>query len=453
MPTNLIYLEHICPFKCVYCFSKAWHYRKFFDRRLEKVKEKLKELVDNNTIPKGSTIILHGGESGLIPISIWEEMINFAKSLGLRVSVQTNVWSISEELLELIIKEELRIGVSLDGPPELSVLRGVKHDLDWWDTAYENIMEKIEKLSKKGLSPGLIVILHKYNIGTEKRRKLLIEWAKTIGEVYNITGGLFNPMISFYPAQRKFMPTNNQLFEFYKLQFEEWTKLNAEGKVYSWYPTTPVVSALLGLSATPCWMQDCNPYETVVLAINSDGTGLYICDRTHHIGFFIRTPKGGYIRNIILRETDCKDCKYWEICHGGCPMEAYSSGFWMSKTQYCEAFKEFFEYVEKKIRGLIPCAKLSIDIPNWYEEFYKKGKRYNILEECGHHVINRVQKTYTKTSPTPQTQGHCDGIEHIDGNIRHLDSSIICRNESDMERDDKDKGTIHEDWDNHTDSQ
>jgi uncharacterized protein len=52
-------------------------------------------------------------------------------------------------------------------------------------------------------------------------------------------------------------------------------------------------------------------------------------------------------RSARLRETRCKDCRYWQLCHGGCPMMGLLYyGDLMRETYFCEARKRLFTHFE-----------------------------------------------------------------------------------------------------------
>lgn len=47
-------------------------------------------------------------------------------------------------------------------------------------------------------------------------------------------------------------------------------------------------------------------------------------------------------RNDVLPQTDCKGCPYWKICHGGCPLDAWSvAGSYLHKGEWCQSMKKF----------------------------------------------------------------------------------------------------------------
>ena len=58
-------------------------------------------------------------------------------------------------------------------------------------------------------------------------------------------------------------------------------------------------------------------------------------------------------RNAVLPDSECKDCRFWSICHGGCPLDAWSqAGGFLHKSEWCYAKKGFIEkYFEPIVRS------------------------------------------------------------------------------------------------------
>lgn len=49
----------------------------------------------------------------------------------------------------------------------------------------------------------------------------------------------------------------------------------------------------------------------------------------------------------LLAHTDCGLCRYWSLCHGGCPVRAFAfTGKLYEKDHYCSVYKRVFERVE-----------------------------------------------------------------------------------------------------------
>lgn len=60
-------------------------------------------------------------------------------------------------------------------------------------------------------------------------------------------------------------------------------------------------------------------------------------------------------RKTFLPETECKDCEYWGICHGGCPLDSWNKhNDFSHKTEWCASNKVFFKKYFEPITGLKP---------------------------------------------------------------------------------------------------
>lgn len=52
-------------------------------------------------------------------------------------------------------------------------------------------------------------------------------------------------------------------------------------------------------------------------------------------------------RARLVRDDDCFTCDYLSICHGGCPVRAYSiTGKFLAKDPYCAVYKAMFSRLE-----------------------------------------------------------------------------------------------------------
>jgi radical SAM protein with 4Fe4S-binding SPASM domain len=49
-------------------------------------------------------------------------------------------------------------------------------------------------------------------------------------------------------------------------------------------------------------------------------------------------------RNDVLSKGECGSCRFFDYCHGGCPVDSYNYfDAWHHKTYFCETRKIFFE--------------------------------------------------------------------------------------------------------------
>jgi sulfatase maturation enzyme AslB (radical SAM superfamily) len=55
----------------------------------------------------------------------------------------------------------------------------------------------------------------------------------------------------------------------------------------------------------------------------------------------------------VIREGECADCRFWELCHGGCPLDAYSQHkSFMHKSEWCASRKLFISKYLEPITGV-----------------------------------------------------------------------------------------------------
>jgi radical SAM protein with 4Fe4S-binding SPASM domain len=69
----------------------------------------------------------------------------------------------------------------------------------------------------------------------------------------------------------------------------------------------------------------------------------------------MRNPKRNQLkgRQSVLPEKECQNCRFWGICHGGCPIDAYMTyNDFMKKSPGCSATKIFIEKYFEPITGL-----------------------------------------------------------------------------------------------------
>ncbi len=117
-----------------------------------------------------------------------------------------------------------------------------------------------------------------------------------------------------------------------------------------------------------CIFTMCDFYATLAgKAILGDGS-LASCLKTAKDGQpFIQASTPSMVRYDILKsipkeQGGCGGCRYYKICYGGCPAEAYGDD-WRNKTRYCKAFYALYEYTENRLRALLPNIHLVTDDP------------------------------------------------------------------------------------------
>ena len=388
----------LCNFNCLYCYQHTIRPEdQIIDHdAVEKTIRRLWEegggkgedgklKLNEDGIYCGPKVILHGGEPTTLPRDIFEKNLKLAYELTGVSGIQTNGYLIDNEFIELFKKYKTSVCISIDGSWPLNEFRGVGTSKERKKQTLK-ILRNMDLLQEAGINVSVIAVIHKAN-ATGDRKEMMMEWIKSLDR-RKISGRL-NICVSGNP---KLDLTVKEATEFYTEMFD-YMMLNA---IRGWSPYRDIIASLRREREVVCIFRECDPYCTKAAnSVMFDGsTG--VCLKIHHDGKrYIRHSKYSSIRSKILLETDCKDCKWWEHCYGGCSGTAIDFD-WRNKDRFCPVYKTLF-------------VKLS-----------KIGFIFNIDKQ----TKGRSGRAQQRSSPPKEGdyQDHYDEFEHLDGDHRYLDS-------------------------------
>jgi len=327
-----------CPFRCVYCFEKKRH----MQTDVEAMKRRLASL----ELPKGVHVCLHGGEATLADVYVFEELVREAKKYTSNVSLQTCGYWITEQVLDVIKRYDVSVGVSIDGPPEQNILRGERPlDKKYAKQMTDRIMQNLHRLCDEGVRTSIIAVLHRENVGTEKRLVRFEKWLLELKDI-GVNSGRLNPMFATRQEAKPYELTSHQVAS-------AWIALYEFAKLHElrYDPFREMANNLQGKPVSPCSFSGCDTFATPTVSILPDGS-LGLCDRTFGRGLWTRSEQQSHCgRTEALKLTQCRGCRYFEVCHGGCPMEGFEND-WRNKTRFCLAIYNMYSWIEKDLRAL-----------------------------------------------------------------------------------------------------
>jgi len=308
----------------------------------------------------GSGIGLHGGEALVVGPTIIEELLELMmeyRDPNDKLSITTNGTLIDSEFIRLFKKYPIHVGVSVDGPPELNTLRGPNpYDEELTAKYNEDLWNTLKRMRREGISTGVMTVLHTENVGTPEKVNKMIEWIRDLRDI-GITGGRLNAM-GGCGHMVKYELTNKQLAYAWKTMFDATLERD-----YCWNPFREMIDNLMGFHVGSCTFGQCNYLATTTISILPDGT-ISNCDRTFADDLHVRADKNEICgRYRAMWAGDCAGCKYWSICGGGCPGNGIG-GDWRRKTRFCDAIYETYEYIAKRIKGLMPNCYLCTENNN-----------------------------------------------------------------------------------------
>jgi uncharacterized protein len=329
----LLIVPHLtCNLSCRYCYETAYRKKNkpkmVYD--LPKILKRMEEL--KKEYPE---MCLHGGEPLLMGKKDVRKILTKIKKLTGKSSIQTNGTLIDDDYIKIFKDCCTNVGVSYDGPGELS-------DCRLHNFKNANIDSKIKKMVAAGIPVSLIVVVSKSNAGTEKKlaklKKFLLEMNKMkINGRINPCGGM-----------RKYELSEKRLQEVY-LDLADFCLKNS----LRWSPFMDIVNGLQGKPRV-CIFSGCDPFCTPSAAEMIEDGSLTNCMRTNKEYILLRYPRRDSIRGEILSEIPqesggCKGCSYWKACQGGCPTAAIDDD-WRNKTYQCSLWKSLFGFFENILR-------------------------------------------------------------------------------------------------------
>lgn len=328
---SLLIIPHLtCNLHCLYCYEKK--YRKTHSVKMEYdlgvILKKMEEL--KNIYPD---MCLHGGEPLMMPKKDVRAILLKMKELTGKSDIQTNGTLIDDDFIKIFKESSTTVGLSYDGPGELSEYRFHRLKKD------PEIDKKIEKMIKQGISVSLIMVITKANAGTNQRLKKLKNYLLKLDKMQisgrlNPCGGAQECELDEKRIKQAYLDLANFCL-IYNLR---------------WSPFTDIIDALQGKSRV-CTFMGCDPFHTPSAAEMLEDGNLTNCMRTNQEYMLLRHPIKQETRKEILSQTPqkfggCQNCKYWSACYGGCPTMAIDND-WRNRTYLCALWQALFQFYEK----------------------------------------------------------------------------------------------------------
>ena len=341
-----------CNISCQYCYQNpqrdAGNFVKQYD--LEAMKTAVQR--------EGGPFTLFGGE----PLLVDEDDLEALWAWGLEKygsnGIQTNGSLINDNHIRMFKQYKVRVGISIDGPGELNDVRWAGN-LERTRLATAKTETAIARLCQEGVTPGIIVTLHRAN-ATPGKLPILHDWLRVMDKI-NVTSVRLHVLEVEHPLIRHKYALSTQENLDALLSFAQ---LETELKKLRFDVFHDIRNLLLCKDehATCVWMA-CDPYTTTAVR-GVEGTGQRSnCGRTNKNGIdFVKADHLGYERYLALYHTPqeyggCKGCRFFVVCKGECPGTAID-GDWRNRTQDCEVWKELFAHIEADLisQGVTPVS-------------------------------------------------------------------------------------------------
>jgi uncharacterized protein len=297
-------------------------------------------------------IIWHGGEPLLPGPDYYRQAISLFNKNCLETknrvnhSIQTNLTCFNEEFVDIFRNLGIvHVGTSYDPEPHVRG-SGKRIDSDQYNRKF---MQALTILEGNGFGWGMIYVV---------TRRSLAEPLEVFHFLTNLclSGGFnMNPVLIYDEKRKDIAITPEEYADFLGAIFPVWWKHRER------YPDVEPFRSLVrtiieGQLSLGCVESGDCTYKHLNVAPDGETSQ---CGRSADWGLLqYGNIKDRSIEEILynhqrdqleerakkLKDKDCRGCRFWDLCHGGCPLDASSKhkGF-MFKSEWCESRRGFIE--------------------------------------------------------------------------------------------------------------
>lgn len=349
-----------CNLKCSYCNVEA-DLPTTPRLSMERFKRIAHLLIENTTSPF-VMLEFHGGEPLLLSDEWYAEAVGYAAALAKRHGkfighpMQTNGTRLTPERLDALLKLNILIGISFDGPPHIN---------DRHRMAGKRVEQTLKLLIERRVDFGLILVLSQSNCFDMSE---VMEYFRELG----LPGFRVNFMQPQGLGLEHDLLTGSEMFAGMRSIFDHMAETDCS--VLEADMQMAVNRFVSGRNPEPqlsCWEHQCQAGRTYV-AINCDGD-VYSCgtDMFHHrLGHMDEGFSRAHVSQTLcaLHHKDpwyirCFNCEAKKICNQSCPTSdrnnikyrdaecEYTRLLYSYFVENGSAARKLYETFEKKIPG------------------------------------------------------------------------------------------------------
>lgn len=349
-------LTEDCNLKCTYCYVGAGEGQKIKMKPETAFRIVDEYLAMNENTGRDVNIVMHGGEP-LLNYDLVQKLTEYAKPFRdrVRLTIQTNASLLTEERVSFLLENNVSIGVSLDGPPEI---HNLTRPLQSGKGSFDQVMRGIRILQSHGVTVGVISVM---------TRKLAEQIDHVLdffleNKIYSLSFSPFLPVGRGMNDDDNFV-TPEILFEAYKRLIDRIIQFNSNPDrpfdLHENVLTRMARKIFSNRNEFMCTRAPCGSGRDVLgFGVKGD---FYACDDfINEPTFWIGSLDRGSIKDQLLK-TDvvrklcnrsmadlprCRNCMWRSLCGGIChSADFYSGANGVEETAMCGFYKLLIPYL------------------------------------------------------------------------------------------------------------
>jgi uncharacterized protein len=350
-----------CNSNCIYCDVIKKQQNQIMDfNLLELIFKKMNEYLIANPEER-IAFTWHGGEVCLLGADYFRRAIEIQDTYCTQTKsridhqVQSNLTLINQDIIDMFKQLGIKqIGSSFEPIPHMRGF-GKKRDSETYNRKF---MNGVNLLNKNHFTWGIIYVVHR------KSLEMPLEIFYYLTNLNIRSHPNFNQIKMFGEDKHNLDISGEEFADFLGAIFPEWWKNRhrypnvqpfARFTQYIQDHTLSLVCELSG-SCSHKWLYIGPDGETSQCGRAGDYNIFQygnIKDRSFQEIMQDGKRDQFLERQIQLPKTECKDCRFWGICHGGCPLDAYMIyQDFTHRSPSCDAVRIFIERYFEPITGL-----------------------------------------------------------------------------------------------------
>jgi len=344
IPTFMVIPSLACQASCKYCFGP--HKGATMDEQTAKETVSFIHNIAIETCAKEVSIVFHGGEPLLAPISVWRVLLDEIKLVladyRVKLNLQSNLWNLTDEFLTLLCENNVSIGTSMDGDKEHC-------DLNRGEGYYAKTYAAVQKANAVGCSVSAIATI------TKQTLLHTTEIAKYFRN-NNMPMVLHGALAGMDEKDSLFALTSDEYASMIKDLFPWYIK----NRKYMQIDTLDnFVRGIVTGNPGVCTFQNCfgmflsiSPIGDITSCQRLAGKNEFsmgnIFDKPTLAKLYQSPAAKAQLKQENQVAQQCKPCEFYHICKGGCYYNAIASGNDVIDP-WCEGYKEIYSFVREKV--------------------------------------------------------------------------------------------------------
>lgn len=331
-----------CPSKCKYCWGSENKKEMMDIGIIDQIIHWLNDFRDDKV-----HFTFHGGEPLLLGYDFYKtalEKLSLLPNLD-GFSLQSNIWLLTDEFIDLFVEYNVVVSTSIDGPKEIN-------DYQRGEGYFDKTIARYEAAKNKGLLINFVLTVTDYSKDFSDELYDFFKNEKMNLKIHAALPSLRGANADSWALEQE---------EYGKLLVEWLDKYLYDLDKFSIMDLDHISKSSLRRRGTLCTFADC---IGTTFAVGFDGS-IYPCYRFVGMPDYILGNVGDNPNFDELKTSDawvklqefrdyvdenCKKCKYVKYCEGGCPYNAIVA-YQTPKAvdPQCRAYKMIFDEVSKRM--------------------------------------------------------------------------------------------------------